>query len=170
MKCKALGIAAVLLFTMSASAAGDLKPGLWEMTVVHATEATEQETLDERKQAEAHMFKKKGTRMKMDQEGSSIRMTIQVCLTPEATIQEIMQVQPHRGCPIKTSRTGNTVKLSYTCAEPPSSGGGEITFQNDTAYSMTMWTVDDGQRTDFQAFGRWLNGGCGNVKPSQPVK
>lgn len=165
MKYKVLGIAAVALFAASVLAEGmNIKPGLWEMTVQGAAFSAMQQQVakmspDERKEVEAKLAKD-GIRME------DTGMVIRVCITPEQAKQEIVPVQQYGKCTTNTSpKVGNTVKMSYTCTEPPSSGEGEITFQSDTAYSMTMRAVYNEKNVDSQTSGLWLNTDCGKVKP-----
>jgi len=164
MKYKTLGVLAGTLFAVTAFA-GEMKPGLWEMTAQSPAFSGMQEQMAkmspaERKQMEAIMAQQN---VKMNDAG----MTSKVCITPEMAKRDAVPVQQQDNCTQKISpRVGNTVKLSYTCAtQPPTSGEGEITFQSDTAYSMKMRTVHGGQNTDMQASGRWLGADCGNVKP-----
>jgi len=115
----------------------------------------------EREQVEA-MLAEQG--INMDDKG----VLTQVCITPEMAKQTIEQAfVPVGKCATNTSPwMNNTITISYTCAEPPSSGEGEITFQSDAAYSIVLRSVHDGLRIDSHASMRWLNADCGDVKPS----
>lgn len=74
------------------------------------------------------------------------------------------------GCKQTASpRSGKTVKISFTCTNPPSSGEGQITFVSPEAYTMnmTMNTVAEGkpQKVNMDAAGKWLSADCGAIKP-----
>jgi len=157
MKYKLSGIAAVLLFATSALAGdANIKPGLWEVSVQTSGCAAMQQQMEA-------MLTQQG--FKMEDKG----MSMQVCITPEMAKQPIMPVEQHGKCATNTSpRTGNKVRMTYTCTEPPSRGAGEITFQSDTSYFMTMRTVNNGQSMDTQASGRWVDTDCGDVQPTPP--
>ncbi|MDR1849851.1 MAG: DUF3617 domain-containing protein [Zoogloeaceae bacterium] len=142
MKCKALGIAAVLFFAASALAEDvSIKPGLWHLTTRHTS------------------------------------LLIAFCITPEIAKQETVQLareiaplawfaQDEKCATHASPKVGNTVKISYTCTEPPSSGEGEITFQSDTAYSVTIERItQNGQKEHEQSSGRWLGADCGKAQP-----
>jgi hypothetical protein len=66
-------------------------------------------------------------------------------------------------------RSGNTMKISFTCTNPPSSGEGQITFVSPEAYTMnmTMTTAAGGnpQKINMDSAGKWLSADCGTLKP-----
>ena len=83
----------------------------------------------------------------------------QACVTPEEAKEWSVPVQPQGKCVTKTSRlTDNTGSLSFTCTAPPSSGEGKVTFQSDTAYTLTLRIK--GQQSEAQMSGRWLSATC----------
>jgi len=168
MKTKVLGISAMLLLAASAFAGEvSVKPGLWEVTAQSPEFSAMQQQMAkmppaEREQMET-MLAKQG--IKMDEKG----MVIQTCITPDMAKQAIVPVQQHGKCTATTApRAGNTIKTSYTCTEPPSSGESEVTFQSDTAYSATVRSTQNGKNMDLQASGRWLKADCGAIKPVSP--
>ncbi|MDR1849173.1 MAG: DUF3617 domain-containing protein [Zoogloeaceae bacterium] len=80
----------------------------------------------------------------------------QACITPEEAKQGIVPVQRQGKCTTKTSPlTGNTASITFTCTAPPASGEGQVTFQSDTAYTMTL--LIKGQQREEQMSGRWLS-------------
>ena len=89
----------------------------------------------------------------------------QACVTPEEAKQGIVPVQRQGKCTTKTSPlTGNTASITFTCTAPPASGEGQVTFQSDTAYTMTLRIK--GQSRDEQMSGRWLSANCTSTSAS----
>jgi len=172
MKYKVLGVFAGALFAVSAFA-GDMKPGLWEVS-------TQNSALSEMEQQMANMSPAERQQMEaiMAQQGIKIgggRITSKVCITPEMANRSsedmakraAKSLQEDGNCTVKVSpRAGKTVTSSFNCTgKEPISGKSEMTYHSDTSYSMKMRTVHAGQNTDMQSSGRWLGADCGNVKP-----
>ena len=61
------------------------------------------------------------------------------------------------------------MKFSFSCAKPPSTGDGEVSFNGSTAYSsrVNVKTVVNGkpETMQMQSSGRWVAADCGTVKP-----
>jgi hypothetical protein len=96
-------------------------------------------------------------------------MSIKYCLTKE--MAERRQVPAQRG-DCKTTQqpgAGNTMKIAFTCANPPSSGEGEVTFSSPEAYSMkmavSMTMQGKPEKVNMEGSGRWLAADCGDIKP-----
>jgi hypothetical protein len=92
------------------------------------------------------------------------------CITPEMAARQQMPTQTQGDCTSKIdSRTGNTLKFSFTCTNPVSSGEGTYVFESDKAYTMkmVMKSQEGGkmQNTTMDGKGQWLSGDCGSVKP-----
>src|SRR5665647_1633367 len=72
------------------------------------------------------------------------------------------------------SRSGNTMKMAFSCSKPPSSGEGQITFVSPEAYTtkMVMTSMASGkpQKVDMESRGKWLGADCGNIKPITPPR
>ena len=65
-------------------------------------------------------------------------------------------------------KSGNTIKVAFTCSNPPSSGEGEVNFTPESYTShMTIKTVVDGRNETMvvDAAGKWLKADCGSIKP-----
>ena len=163
-------------------AAQTMKPGLWEMT--HDMKSGSGEMDKARAQTQREMAKMPPEQRKMMEEmmakhgakmgagGPGSGMSIKTCMTKEMV--ERNEVPAHQGdCKTtKQQRTGNTLKVAYTCTNPPSSGEGEYTFASSEAFrmKMTMHTTVQGKREtmNMEGSGKWLSADCGNVKPIQP--
>lgn len=159
-------------------AAQALKPGLWEVQnkvnnaeMAQAMAQMQQQLKDmppeQRKQMEA-MMAQRGMRMTP---GAAGAMAMQVCMTPEMVERNEMPIRD--GCRMtQQQRSGNTMKMAFTCSKPPSSGEGQVTFASPEAYSSRMTVkVQEGGRTEtttMEGSGRWLKADCGSVKPMMP--
>ena len=177
MRIHLLFSACVLAGACLPAAAQSMKPGLWEIhnkmtgnPEIDQAMAEMQKQLAgmspaERKQMEA-MMGKHGVHMAAPSAGGG--MAVQVCMTREMVERNEMPVQD--GCKSTIhQRSGNTIKHSFTCTNPPSSGEGQVTFSGDQAYTskMAIKTVSGGktETTTMEGRGKWLKADCGNVKP-----
>jgi len=168
-------IAASVLVLSLAAGAQSLKPGLWEVT--NKTQMGGQGG-DAMAQMQKEMASMPPEQRKMMQEmmskhgasmGSGGGMTIKMCMTKDM-VERNQVAQTRDDC--KTTmqpRAGNTVKMSFTCSNPPSSGEGQITYASPEAYSMKM-TVNskvDGKvhNAVVDTSGKWLGADCGSTKP-----
>jgi hypothetical protein len=126
---------------------------------------------EQRKQMEA-MMSQQGVRMVP---GAGGAMAVQICMTKEMVERNEMPVQQQGDC--KTTiqqRTGSTMKVAFSCTNPPSSGEGTFTYQGSEGYTsnMTMKTVAQGktETMTMDGTGKWLSADCGSVKPMQVPK
>ncbi len=161
-----------------------MKPGLWEMTskVQSGSGEMEKAMAEAQKQMAAmtpeqlkmmqDMMAKQGVSMGTNAAGA---MAIKLCMTKEMVDNNDI-VQQEGDCKITNSpRTGNTMKVSFVCTKPPSSGEGQVTFTSPEAYSskMTVNTTSGGksEKTTMEGQGKWLSAECGAVKPmARPKK
>ena len=161
-------------------AAQTLKPGLWEihnkmnnsergdsMAEMHKQMAAMPP--EQRKQVEA-MMAQQGVKMAP---GAGGAMAVQVCMTKEMAERNDLPMQD--GCrTTQQQRSGNTMKVAFTCTNPPSSGEGQVTFQGPEAYAsrMTVRTLAQGrtETTTMEGAGKWLKADCGSVRPMTPAK
>jgi hypothetical protein len=71
-------------------------------------------------------------------------------------------------------RSGNTMKFSFVCTQPPSSGEGLVTFVSPLAYTLKMAlnTTASGkpEKMKLDASARFLASECGHIKPLSPPK
>lgn len=155
------------------AAAQQLKPGLWEISSktsepqLNQALAQMQQQLAtlppaQRKQME-EMMARQGVRM------GGGGMAVQACLTPEAAQRSDVPMQD--GCQVTSQqRSGNTMTMAFSCASPPSSGEGQVTFAGPAAYSsrMTVRTTAAGRTETMtvEGAGKWLQADCGKVQPT----
>jgi hypothetical protein len=177
MRTSFLLAAAVLAGACLPAGAQQLKPGLWEISNKMKGSAEMDKAMadmqaqmaamppDQRKQMEA-MMAQRGVRMAPGGAGGG--MTMQMCMTKE--MAERNDVPMQEGCTMtKQQRSGNTMKMAYTCTRPPSSGEGEFTFLGPEAYKthMVINTSAKGkpETMEMDGAGKWLGADCGSVKP-----
>jgi hypothetical protein len=171
--------AGVLGVFASVAGAQSLKPGLWEST--HRTQfagntemqqkmaAAQQQMANmppEQRKMMEDMMKSRGVSMNAGPGGS---MTVKYCLTKE--MAERKEIPAQRG-DCKTTHQpgpGGTMKISFSCTNPPSSGEGEVTFSSPEAYSMKMvvnsMVQGRPEKMNMEASGRWLAADCGDIAP-----
>lgn len=174
---RVLFVAAACLVATGAHAQ-TLKPGLWEVTNKMHSASGEMEKAqaqmrqqmasmppEQRKMFE-EMMAKQG--VKMSPGGMNVRM----CLTPDMAKRDEFPAQQGDCKTTLQQRAGNTIKMAYTCANPPSSGEGQYTIVSPEAYTMKMVmrsTVKGKSETmNMDAAGKWLSADCGSVKPVRP--
>ena len=153
------------------------KPGLWEISHQMKGAAGSQmaEAMAQMKQQMASMPPEQRKMMEdmMAKQGVGMGAngtTVKVCLTKEMVERNDVASPPQDGCTTSMSpRSGNSMKFSYTCTQPPSSGQGQVSFVSDTAYTMTMaaqaTVKGKTEKMDMSASAKWLGADCGAVKP-----
>lgn len=175
--CAALGLIACATLTH----AQGLQPGLWEITtqmqgaqggqMAGAMDQMNQQMASmspEQRKMVQDMMAKQGVQMGGPAAGGGMR--VKVCLTKEMAERNEIPAERRGDCKhTQSARMGNTMKYSFSCTNPPSSGEGEVTLQGREAYStkMAMTTMVKGQseKMDMQGNGKWLGADCGNIKP-----
>jgi hypothetical protein len=160
------------------ASAQPMKPGLWEFNYKMQNASGEMDKAradmqkrmanmppDQRKMAE-DMMAQRGVGMGAGGPGT---MGMRACITKE--MAERNEVPSQKGdCKTTTSpRAGNSVKMAFTCANPPSTGEGELTFISPEAFTMKMQVTSAAsgvpEKTNMEQSGRWLSADCGAVKP-----
>lgn len=173
-----------LLVCATAASAQSIKPGLWEMQHKMSGNPQMDQAMAQMQKQMAAMSPAQRKQMEamMGQQGVSMPspgtgggMAMKVCITPEMAARSEMPSQHEGQCTSTvTSRSGNTLKMAFTCQNPPSSGEGTYTFSGDTAYTMKMVmnTTRKGkpESMTMDGQGKWLSADCGAVKPIQPPK
>lgn len=95
--------------------------------------------------------------------------SVRVCVSAEQAEKGTLP-QDGRCTQESLQRSGNTLRMKFSCqGPPPSSGEGEYTFSSDKAYSgrMKVNTSVKGQPAsmDMEVSGRWISADCGTLKP-----
>ena len=124
-----------------------MKPGLWEMTnkmqggagemdkaMAEAQKALADLPPEQRKMMQ-DMMAKQGVTIGTSASGA---MSIKMCITKDMIDNNEVSA-PTGDCKTTNSpRVGNSMKVSYVCATPPSSGEGQITFVSPEAFNSRM--------------------------------
>ena len=167
----------------SFAVAQTIKPGLWEVqTKVDGAEMSEamaqmregmaSMSAEERKIME-DMMAKKGMSLATKPGGALVAKT---CISKEMIARDQMPVRQQGDCTTTVTEKNSTgMKMKFVCAQPPSTGDGQITYKSDSAYTMKMVIKSTNRgRSDTStvvADGKWISGDCGGLKPMQsPAK
>jgi hypothetical protein len=171
-------IAAALLSAVSyCASAQTMKPGLWEINNKMQADGKMGQDMAKAQQRMASMPPEQRKMMQdmMAKQGVAIgsggpgNIGTKVCMTKEMAERNEMPSQKDGCKQTAAPRSGNTMKISFTCTNPPSSGEGQITFVSPEAYTMnmTMTTAAGGnpQKINMDSAGKWLSADCGTLKP-----
>ncbi len=155
-----------------------MKPGLWELSSSMKSGSGEMEkAMAQLQQQMASMSPEQRKMMQdaMGKHGVSMgsggpgAMQLKVCLTKEMLDRNEFVTQEGDCKTQNAPRVGNTMKVSFTCTRPPSSGEGEVTFISPESYRSTMAVNSTArgkaERLDMESQGKWLTADCGSVKP-----
>ena len=101
--------------------------------------------------------------------GAPGMMAVKICMTKDMIERNELPSQ-QGDCKSNTSpRVGNTMKMSFVCAQPPSSGEGQVTIVSPEAYTTKMAMKSNVQgkpeTMTMDGSGKWLSADCGNIKP-----
>lgn len=162
----------------SAGAAETLKPGLWEVSSQMQSGSGQMEAAmaqmrqqmaslpPEQRRMMQEMMAKQGVGMGGGGPGA---MSVRLCLTKEMLARNEIPVQRGDCRTTQQSRSGNTLKMAFSCANPPSSGEAEVAFAGPESYrsTVTVNTTVQGRNETMRmdGSGKWLGADCGNVKP-----
>jgi hypothetical protein len=127
---------------------------------------------EQRKMVE-EMMAKQG--VQMGKPGAGGGMTARICMTKEMVERNEVPTQQGDCKTTSQQRTGNTMKVAFSCTNPPAKGEGQVTFHGPESYAMkmSMNTMVDGkpEKMNMDATGKWIAADCGNVKPlAAPTK
>lgn len=178
-------IAAALLLLPLAASAQTTKPGLWEMSHKTAGNAKADAAMAQMQQQMARMTPEQRKTMQdmlakqglsLPGTGSDGTMAMRICITPEMAARSHAPPMGKDDCQSEVvSRSGQTMKVRFSCSQPPSSGEGSISFQGDTAYSSVMNVTSQAsgqtETVRLESQGRWIAASCGAIKPpAMPAK
>ena len=177
LRFKLLGaLAATVAF--SAAQAQTMKPGLWEMTSKVGGNPQMDQAMAEMQKQMAAMSPEQRKMMEgmMGKQGMGMGaaagggFAIKACITKEMAERNQMPTQQQGDCTNTISdKTSSSMKMKFTCTNPPSNGEGQVTFSGDGAYStkMKINSAIDGkaQTMTVDGSGKWLGADCGSVKP-----
>ena len=174
----ALAILAAASFMAMPAFAQSMKPGLWEINnQMHSSDGQMEKAMAQAQQQMANMppeqrkmmqdmMAKQGVQMGA---GGGTSVTAKICMSQEMVGRNDFSGQRGECSHTTSHRMGNTIKYSFICTKPASSGEGEVTFQGRDAYTqkMSITTTVKGkpEKMDMHSRGKWLGNDCGNIKP-----
>lgn len=155
-----------------------IKPGLWEVnSKVKTGNAQTDQALSaalaqlaamppaQRAQMEAVMAQ---NGISMPKAGSDGGITLTACVTPEMAARKELPLNQKGKCTSTQEPVAGGLNVSFVCTDPASSGKGQIRFNGDSAYSMTMNVTNNSgtgpQSATVESAGRWLGATC----PAKP--
>ena len=168
--------AAVLAACSLGASAQSMKPGLWEISNKMGGSPEMDQAMAKMQDQMASMPPEQRKMMQdmMARQGVSMGtgaggMTVKVCMTKEMVDRKEFP-QQHGDCKQTASpMMGNTMKFSYVCTQPPSSGEGQVTFVSSEAYTMHMDITSSArgkpEKMTMDATGKYLFADCGATKP-----
>ena len=101
--------------------------------------------------------------------GAGGGMAVRMCMTKEMVERDQVPVQQGDCRTTQQQKSGNTLKVAFTCSNPPSNGESQVTFTSSEAFSsrttVTTNTGGKSEKTTIEGTGKWLGADCGTVKP-----
>ena len=169
--CAALGAQANV---MAASQAATIRPGLWQVDSKMASpDAATDNAMsmvlqqlgnlppDQRKQLES-MAASRGMAMPTVGADGAVRVT--ACVTPEMAARKQIPTGQPGDCKSKNTDIAGGMNISFTCANPKSSGEGQVRLSGDQAFSMQLAVTTSARGTPEQvnvtSNGKWLGASC----------
>lgn len=169
--CAALGAQANV---MAASQAAAIKPGLWQVDSKMASpDAATDNAMsmvlqqlgnlppDQRKQLES-MAASRGMAMPTVGADGAVRVT--ACVTPDMAARRQIPTGQPGDCKSKNTDIAGGMNVSFTCANPKSSGEGKVMFTGEQAFSMQLAVTTSARGTPEQvnvtSNGKWLGASC----------
>lgn len=177
MKPQYVPVAIMFITASCCASAQTMKPGLWEVNNKMQADGKMGQDMAKSQQRMAKMSpeKRKMVQDMMAKQGVTMgdggpgAIGTKVCMTKEMVERNETPSQKDDCKQNASPRSGNTMKISFNCSNPPSSGEGQITFVSPEAYTMnmTMNRVAEGkpQKVNMEATGKWLSADCGAIKP-----
>jgi hypothetical protein len=154
------------LASIPASAAEQMKPGLWEMTMKSDATANMPKMTPE----QMEQMRRMGITMPQTQDGAIVT---KVCVTKQMAERNQPPGMEDSGCQSKNyRRAGNTYTVDIVCTGPTMKGEGKArgTFSGNESFTSTYdfkGTMNGQPVTQHHdSSGKWLSANCGNVKPA----
>lgn len=159
-----------------------LKPGLWEVTSKMGGSPELEKAMAEMNKQLAGMSPAQRKQMEaaMGQHGMQLgagaggATVMKMCMSREMLESNDFGQYKGQCTTTRQDRSGNTLKMAWTCTNPPSQGEGEYVFAGPESYrSKARMTTTSGGKTDtvtMDGSGKWLGADCGGLKPMVPPK
>lgn len=155
------------LLSAQALAAGQMKPGLWEMTM----KSDAMKNMPKIPPEQMEQMRKMGVNVPQMQDGA---MVTKVCITRQmAESDQLPGLEKNEmGCQSRNmTRNGGSYSVDIVCNSPTMKGEGRAkgTFNGNESYTSTydFKGTMHGQPVNQHSenSGRWLSADCGNVRP-----
>ncbi|WP_297478527.1 DUF3617 domain-containing protein [Ferrovum sp.] len=171
----AMWIAVGGIVSVSARAELPMKPGLWEIQPTVQLPSPSQNgtrpTLDMSQVMQSMSPQMRGQmEALLQKQGVSMGANggIRICIT-RAMIEQNRLPQKN-GCESSvTSQSGDKYKLHFSCGNPPTTGEGEVVFQNSEAYTTQVEITHPEQGKELsvtmESSAKWLGSDCGSLQP-----
>lgn len=154
--------------------AAAIKPGLWQVDSKMASpDAATDNAMsmvlqqlgnlppDQRKQLES-MAASRGMAMPTVGADGAVRVT--ACVTPDMAARKQIPTGQPGDCKSKNTDIAGGMHVSFTCANPKSSGEGKVMFTGEQAFSMQLAVTTSARGTPEQvnvtSNGKWLGASC----------
>ena len=156
------------------ASAQNLKPGLWEVRHKLQGNPEMERQLEEARKQMAAMPPEQRRQMEAMMAGRGVQMgvgghSVRMCLTREMVERNEIPAQQGDCRMTNQQRTGNTLKVNFTCTNPPSSGESRMTINSPESYAMktTASSSIDGrvETMSVEGSGKWVGADCGSLKP-----
>lgn len=160
----------------SGAFAQNLKPGLWELQHRMKGNPEMERQMEEARQQMAALPPEQRKQMEAMMAGRGVQMgpggpSMRVCLSKEMVERNDIPAQQGDCKTTRQQRTGNTLKVAFTCTNPPSSGESQMTFNSPESYAMktTATSNIEGrvEKMSVEGTGKWLGADCGSLKPAK---
>ena len=156
----------ILAASAAVSAADQMKPGLWAMTM----KSDEMKNMPKMSPEQMEQMRKMGVNMPHMQDGG---MMVKVCMTKAMVERDQPPSGPtESGCQTKNfKRSGNSYTAEILCDGPTIKGIGKIkgSFSGQEKFSSTydFKGTMQGRPADahHETSGKWLGADCGDIKP-----
>ncbi|MGK5080317.1 DUF3617 domain-containing protein [Janthinobacterium sp. HLX7-2] len=176
-----LGLGA-LASAQSTAQSTSIKPGLWQVdNKVASPDAATDNAMsmvlqqlgnlppEQRKQLES-MAASRGMAMPTVAADGAVRVT--ACVTPEMAARKQIPTGQPGDCTSNNTPIAGGMNVSFTCANPKSSGTGKVLFSGDQAFSMQLAVTTSARGTPEQvnvtSKGQWLGASCPVITGQKP--
>lgn len=151
-----------------------IKPGLWQVDSKMASpDAATDNAMsmvlqqlgnlppDQRKQLES-MAASRGMAMPTVAADGAVRVT--ACVTPEMAARKQIPTGQPGDCKSRNTDIAGGMQVSFTCANPKSSGEGKVLFTGDQAFAMQLAVTTSArgapEQVNVTSNGKWLGASC----------
>ncbi|MDN2703378.1 MULTISPECIES: DUF3617 domain-containing protein [unclassified Janthinobacterium] len=157
-----------------------IKPGLWQVDSKMASpDAATDNAMsmvlqqlgnlppDQRKQLES-MAASRGMAMPTVGADGAVRVT--ACVTPDMAARKQIPTGQPGDCKSKNTDIAGGMQVSFTCANPKSSGEGKVMFTGDQAFNMQLAVTTSArgapEQVNVTSSGKWLGASCPAPAPA----